>query len=96
MFLQMFNTVTQSRKADHHITFVNKAGEILFGGLLDRYTINIVSDVYVNTCADHRIDGLTYFMNESGLTLIQDRNDNRIVSGAVRIWFCQDDLEANC
>ena len=98
-FLQTFNTVTQSRKADHHITFVNnsaQAGEILYGGLLDRCTVNIASDIYVNTHVDHRIDGLTYFMNESGLTLIQDRNDNRIASNAVRICFCRDDLEANC
>ena len=99
-FLQTFNTdYVRRRPAYHHITFINnsaKAGEILYGGLLDRCTVNIVSDVYVNAHVhrNHRIDGLTYFLNESGLTLIQDRN--RIASGAVRICFCQDNLEVNC
>lgn len=46
----------------------------MYGGLVDRCTINnnIVSDVYVNTRVDHMIDGLTFFMNESGLASIQE------------------------
>ena len=72
-FLQTFNTdyVRSRQPYHHHMTFRNnlaKAGAILYGGLLDRCTVNIVADVYMSTHHDHAIDGLTYFMNESGLS----------------------------
>ena len=97
-FLQTFNTdYVRRRQAYRHITFINnsaQAGEILYGGLLDRCTVNIVSEVYINAHHIQPIDGLTYFINEGGLTLSRDRD--RIASSAVRICFCRNDLEVNC
>ena len=100
-FLQTFNTdyVRSRQPYHHHMIFSNnlaKAGAILYGGLLDRCTVNIVADVYMSTHHDHAIDGLTYFMNESGLSWKKTEDRDQIASSAVRICFCQDDLKVDC
>ena len=77
------NTVPLQR----HLSFTNNTagekGSILYGGLLDRCTLNLVADVNRHH-GRHPIDGLSYFMNESGIV-----NKEDIASDAVRICFCQ-------
>ena len=94
-FLQTYYDDSHPRiQSTKHITFVSNSadkGSILYGGLLDRCTVDRLADVYMQTDCSHLIDGLTYFMNESGLT---SESKNDISSDAVRVCFCQ--AKPNC
>lgn len=79
----------------HHLNFSNNSAakaSILYGGLLDRCTLNLVAEIYTYYGHNHAIDGLTFFMNESRLTTTEE-----IASDAVRICFCRKyDSVPNC
>ena len=99
-FLQTFTIdYVQKRPAYHkqHVTFVDnsaQAGQILYGGLLDRCSVNLVSNGYSNTFHGPPVDGLTYFMRESDLNSTQAKS--QIASGAVQICFCDESSVYNC
>ena len=91
--------ITQHRRTNsiQHIHFTNNSaeiGSILYGGLLDRCSLNRVSDT-IMTCgyAGHTYftDGLSYLINQSGISSIED-----IASDAVRVCFCDGNSILNC
>ena len=87
------------------ITFTNNTaarGSVLYGGLLDRCTVSPMADIYNKSIHRTRsthttIDGLTYFLEESGLNLKPNTTD-KIASDAVRVCLCQQDnvMMYNC
>ena len=77
----------------------NDTGSVLFGGLLDRCTVSLFSDVYyeqyikTGTIKDF-MRGIEYFENLSNMSFHDDKN-RKITSDAIRICFC-DSVEHNC
>ena len=77
----------------HWINFTNntaRRGSVLYGGLLDRCTVNPMAVIYnesiYTTTPPQSIDGLTYFQSEGQLA--SQTATNEIASDAVRICFC--------
>ena len=104
-FFQKLYYISEGYNSDEHdyntsIQFegnsANNTGSILFGGLLDRCTVSLFSDVYyeqyiqTGTIKDF-MRGLEYFSSMS----IHDYEKGEIASYAVRICFC-DKLKHNC
>ena len=79
----------------------NHTGSILFGGLLDRCTVSIFSDVYyaqyikTGTITDF-LKGIEYLKKLSRMTFYDyEKGENLIASNAVRICSC-DKFENKC
>ena len=100
-FQTLYNDEDASESENkQHIVFKNNSavlGSALYGGLLDRCTVNPSADIYnqtiYSTRLNHLIDAITYFKKESGIDTFQ--TDDRIASDAVRVCFCQDTMP-NC
>ena len=82
-----------------HIKFSDnsaKKGSILYGGLLDRCTVNPQSSVYSKTLLSTKpVDpfyGLSYFQHESRMNYSIDG----ITSGFLRICICQENEDLDC
>ena len=99
-FLQMYNTDhIRGRQLHPHVNFTNNLagrgrGHSLYGGLLDRCTVNPVADIYRSAGHNYSlVDGLTYFKSESGM---MPEEPDQIASGPVRVCFCPDNVTHNC
>ena len=88
----------------HHLSFVDNSaqtGTILYGGLLDRCTVNPQATVYnkVFHSINHvdPIYAISYFQHESGHGMnLTDTVTEGIASDALRICFCQRNKPLNC
>ena len=93
-FQALYNDISIKRNGKkYQIKFINNTagrGSMLYGGLLDRCTVNPMAGIYnsdlYTTTANETIDGLTYFLEEVRPNL--ENITNKIASDAVRICFC--------